>query len=265
MSAPKDPQPQDTHDDAASDAEGNRQLIVAQGGATIKNVIQAAFHFVLSPWGAAVLALGLVLAATIPNLPSLLSLLPTPPAFEPAREDETLIVVAAFAGRLSDLEVYPERYIRDALRERVERLNLTGQTARLEMWTTPVATQHEARALGESYRATLVVWGEFDDVGGVRTFVEIMRDVPQPDVQQSGDRLPLATLPSEQSRVGDVSRECLLDGLPRQADYLATLSLGLIRLIRFEREQAEFYFTQAIESAQPGAPPARAARRGPRA
>jgi len=219
-------------------------------GSPIREVFQA----VVSPWGLAVLAVGLilafVLAAGIFNIPTLLGLLPTPMAFEPARADETLVIIAPFAGSLSDFKIFPERYIRDALRERVDRLNMAGTPARLEMWTAPLATQREARAVGEAYSATLVIWGEFDDVGGIRTFVEIMHEVPQPDIEQSGNWLPLVMLPSEQAEISHVSRDCLVEGVPRQADYLATLSLGMIQLIHQRRDQAEELFTRAIESVQ---------------
>lgn len=176
----------------------------------------------------------------------------TPVAFPTATGEETLIIIAPFTGALKNAEVFPEYYVRDALNARVKRLNLSGYAARLEMWATPVSTQREARTLGEAYNATLVIWGEFDNVGGLCTFVEIIRDVPAHDIQQSGDRLPLAISMAEDTEyeISQISRECFLEGQPRQADYLATMALGMICLAQGERDQAEDLFTQAIETVQ---------------
>jgi tetratricopeptide (TPR) repeat protein len=175
---------------------------------------------------------------------------PTPTLFPPASENEILIIIASFSGELKNAEIFPERYVRDYLSERIERLKLSGHSARLEIWTEPIKTQREARELGQIYNATLVIWGEFDDIGGLRTFVEIMKEVPQRDIQQSGNLLPLFAISSgekQDNEVSKISRDCLLKGAPEQADYLATVSLGIVHLIQGEQNLAEEFFTQSID------------------
>lgn len=174
-------------------------------------------------------------------------------AFAPAQPDELLLVVVPFAGGLSNVSAFPERYVFDALSSRVERLRKAGQTARLELWDAQAGSQREARVIGERSGATLVIWGQFDDVAGVRAFIEIMRDVPEADIQLGGNWLELGTLASAQSAVGATTRACLLDGLPAQAELLADVALGMIQLVRRQAADAEQSFTRAIGTTTPAA------------
>lgn len=196
---------------------------------------------------AVIVTLGLVLAATIFNLGPLAALLPARLPFERAAEGEALIVISPFAGELHDVSARPETYVRDAIAQWVDRLNMAGGRARYEMSDRLVESQRAARELGHQARATLVIWGEFDDVGGARTFVEIMRDMPLPDIQQAGKRLSVVTLPSDQAPIKAVSRECFLEGLPTQADYLAALSFGLLALLDQDRTAAAALFSEASD------------------
>jgi tetratricopeptide (TPR) repeat protein len=202
---------------------------------------------------AAGLVLGILVAIALPKIAegSCRAIIGTgaQQAFSPAADGETLLIIVPFAGRLNDVSAFPERYARDALAQRVARLRLADRPTRLEMWTTPVVTQREAREIGSSYGATLVVWGEFDDVGGVRTFIEVMRDVPQADIELAGNWLALGTLTAGQTEVGKVTRDCLLKAMPAQADSLATVALGMIEIVDRRPDAAEQLFTQAIDAA----------------
>jgi tetratricopeptide (TPR) repeat protein len=174
----------------------------------------------------------------------------------PVREEgETLIILVPYAGELREATFAPERVIRDELQVRVQRLEMAGQDIRLEIWDQPVSTAREAREVGARYRATLVVWGEFDDVVGVTTFVEVTDEVPQPDIQLSGNIVPLATLApggSEAWEIGHMPADCLTEALPHQADYLATMALGLARLVQPDLDEAGRLFGQSVEALQVG-------------
>ena len=99
MGKPEDIKTPEESDGQAAGERGAAQVVKAEGGSTIQNVVQAVVHLMISPLGLALLALGLVLAAAIFNVPTLQGLLPTPPPFEAAGEGETLVIVAKFDNR----------------------------------------------------------------------------------------------------------------------------------------------------------------------
>ncbi|GEM_PF-7111621 len=186
---------------------------------------------------------GTSLASTAPSISDI-----SPQAFPPAENGETLIVIVPFAGSSENFSVYPERYIRDALQESIARLNMSGYLTRLEIYPTVINTERDVRQVGESYKATLMVWGEFDDVGGIRVYIEILSGVPKRDSQLSSDLIPFLSLPTEGGEVLNVSRDCVLQGIPKQANYLTMISLGMINLVNGNRDQANDFFTKAIEA-----------------
>ncbi len=206
-----------------------------------------------SPWLWALLYISIgifvcftAFAAAAPS-PRDISPSPTAQAFPSAENGETLIIIVPFAGSSENYSVYPERYIRDALQKRITLLNMSGHSIRLEIYPTALTTQREVRQVGESYNATLIIWGEFDDVGGMRAYVEILSSVPKYDSQQSSNLIPFLSLPAEGGEVVKVSRDCVLQGMPDQADYLTMISLGMIDLISGKRNESDDFFTQALE------------------
>jgi tetratricopeptide (TPR) repeat protein len=196
-----------------------------------------------------VLLLGMVIFAALFSYDRVVAYLNNRPIFPIAKDGETLLILAPYQGEMKALAFAPERQVREALQTRLQRLALQGIAARLEERPEPFDSARQARQVGERYRAALVVWGEFDDLSGVRTFVEIIPPLPQPEVQQSGELLPLAPLDSQQAELGRIPPACLQQGLPQQADALATLSLGLLRLGQQDYGGAESYFSQALEAA----------------
>ncbi|MDM8526637.1 tetratricopeptide repeat protein [Anaerolineales bacterium HSG24] len=171
-----------------------------------------------------------------------------------ANEDESLIILIPYSGRFAELEFSPERVIRDSLQTQVEELVREGYNIRLEIWTQAVSTAQEAREIGQLYQATLVIWGEFDDVIGIRTFIEILPELPSFDIQQSGSFLTLSpyvlrqsTVVSENTLPIDALQECLGQDLAHLADYSVLLSLGIVDMAWSSPERAEDLFSQAIE------------------
>lgn len=178
----------------------------------------------------------------------------TKPAFEAASEGETLIILASFSGGSKDAEFDPRRILKDPIQNRLNRIQMaTGQALRMEEWTQDaISTAGQAKELGEKYGATLVIWGEYDDVIGVRTYIEIIKEVPQPDAQLAGVLLPVASLApsSEQGKeIGRVPLNCLSVDLPYQADYLTTLSMGILQVARHELGDAIKFFSESLNAA----------------
>ncbi|MBK8903628.1 MAG: tetratricopeptide repeat protein [Anaerolineaceae bacterium] len=167
--------------------------------------------------------------------------------FSPAANSELLVILAPFAGESKDLAIFPERYIRDELQLGLNQLQQNGLETRLEQWPTPITSAREARAVGDAYKATLIIWGEFDDIQGIRTFIEIMPAVPQIDIQQSATLLPFSALKSNQAEISDSSKACLLEAMSQQAMSVSALLLGITQLINLQYEEAEPFLSQAIQ------------------
>lgn len=196
------------------------------------------------PWaavGAAAVVVMILLALSMfarrPDLP-----------FPPAEDGETLIIVAPFAGAITDLQTFPDRYVLDALTAHVDALNTdTNPPAyRLERNPIPIEAQRNARALGEQYAATLVIWGQMDDVGGVRSFVEVMPGAGFTSGRTTGNWVGSELLPWGERAISAELRTCLLEGVPAQTDYLVSLSLGLLALDQTSWDEALFHFNTAI-------------------
>jgi tetratricopeptide (TPR) repeat protein len=122
------------------------------------------FKRVMPITGFIILALGLVVglgvAAGLINIEALTALLPTPMAFEPASENQSLIIVADFedrsGGRYQGVD--PAQYIYERL---VEQARADGLDVRIER-LREVVDDNTVRATGEVYSATLVLWGWYD-------------------------------------------------------------------------------------------------------
>ncbi len=180
--------------------------------------------------------------------PTSFALTPTPiPA-------DTLVVLIPYSGHFSEIEFYPERMIRDALQVRISDLNKKDYNIRLEVWSQPVITAREAREIGKSHGATLVIWGEFDDVIGIRTFVEILPELPSFDIQQGGSflTLPMYKLKNPANAIyepesTDILYECLRNDVASLADYTVLLSLGILELVQSFPQRAGELFTEALQ------------------
>jgi len=197
-------------------------------------------------WAAAIIViLGTAIASSAPDKSLPTSIAVASPKFPHAGNGEILIIIARYAGELSEYKVFPERYVRDSLRRHSIQLTQKGYKIRVEEWDQEITVSRDARMLGEEYGATLVVWGEFDDLGGIHTFVEVLSDLPAIEQQQVGEWLSFRPILPDRQDV-DLTRECIISGNPAQADYLVMLSLGIISLSQSDFGNANTLFSEAI-------------------
>ena len=160
----------------------------------------------------------------------------TPLAFPAAVDDEVLIVVAQLddrsEGKYSGID--PAQRIYNTI---VDKAKDQPGLMRVELLRESVTDQHQARAILEIYRATLLVWGWYDAIG-TQPIVEINKE--RLGLSRKGQEINLAT----PEAVVFVFRE----DLPGQASYLTFFFLGLLRVGEQAFIQAGECFTSAIES-----------------
>jgi tetratricopeptide (TPR) repeat protein len=181
---------------------------------------------------------------------------------------KVLIVLIPYTGQFREATFYPERVVRDRLRARARALGERGYHVHLREWEQPVSTSEEAREIGERHDATLVIWGEFDDISGVRTFIEIIPELPSLDIQQSGGffthspyLLKQVTINGDAILSASKQQACLGEDFPSMADYAVLVSLGIVDISHSYLEPTrprptkqyldiEALFTEAIDVAQ---------------
>ena len=124
-------------------------------------------QIMLKPWawigGIGLLVIGLIIFASLFNITSIRSLLPTPTpaptplAFAPASAGEALIIVADFEDRSNGQAagIDPDQYVFDELQDRIERDHLGVRLQHLRQ----SVDDNTARSVGHVYSATLIVWG----------------------------------------------------------------------------------------------------------
>ncbi len=163
------------------------------------------------------------------------------PPFPPAAKDETLIIVTTFDDRSGEQHPGedPAQYIYDKLRDEIQDKKLD---IRLEHFGEAVGEARRAREIGESYGATLVVWGYYT-ASSVQPTVEIIEKWERESLSPE--------LPLDISQPDDV-RFCLIVDLPAHANYLTLFTVGLAHYRAGEMEKALKCFTAAIEAISPG-------------
>lgn len=160
------------------------------------------------------------------------------PMLVPAAENETLIVVTHFANYASSQVGYNVAgRLTDALQQEVENTGL--KNIRVDIWPEVVDRRDSALQLGNSVKATLVVFGEYD-VG--RVVVQMVHPA---------DR-NLFIDPALQRHVADLQdlSATINSDLPQQVRSLALMALGQIYLGRGDTEQAQPLLAQARDYLQ---------------
>lgn len=220
-------------------AVSSQMMIVAKQG-TVKNVVQAIIQVGPIAWIAGVIILSgaLLLVAGMFNIPSLQRILPTPTAFAPAIEGESLILVADFdnrsAGEYNGLD--PAQYIYEQLvaQRDIDRLDL-----RIERLREKVDDNTVGRA-GEKYGATLVVWGWYDAVS-ITPRIERTKTISDFRSAFEGLHFGIADRKSLELRI--------VNELPTQATVVTFVVLGVEELYRNHVDSALTYFDSAVSSA----------------
>jgi tetratricopeptide (TPR) repeat protein len=155
---------------------------------------------------------------------------PTALPFPAATGDEVLVIVADFTGESVDARIY------NALRDRVAAEGLTGVRVERLKGVAP-ETAEEAVAVGQTFNATLVIWG-IADSAGIEPHYEIVNN--RANIQLSVD-LGVTTaldLPSFSAYI--------VTGVPDEFEYLMLFSLGQISLFNKNYAQAIRLFDQAL-------------------
>ncbi len=203
---------------------------------------------IMSPWawigGVIVLAVGLIVVSIIFNVGPLRALLPTPTllptplAFASAAEGQSLIIVADFEDRSGGKYqgVDPAQYIYEKLTAQSEKDNLDIRIERLRH----TVDDGTVRPTGETYSATLVLWGWYDTLS-ITPRVERIRLGSNQRSTNEGQHFILAD--PTQVEVSIVTR------LPVQATYLTFFILGVDKLASTQAADAVTYFESALQAA----------------
>jgi tetratricopeptide (TPR) repeat protein len=252
MTKQESPQPKETSIHAGDITKSEGVAIGDGAQATVvERLFHTVIHLVIPPWVLAILALSLILAfimaSSISNISVLRDLLPTPLVFPTAHPDESLIIVADFDDRSGERfkDIDPAQYIYEQL---VTQAKSDGLDVRIERLREMV-DDNAVRPTGETYGATLVLWGWCDALTITLRWERIKTPEVQisitPEVQTSAEqgwRLSLSDPKKIESRI--------TTELPRWASYFTFFTLGLYESAKLDYEQALVYLTSAVNSVQ---------------
>ena len=221
-----------------SKKHSTEQRIEATGGSTIQKVIQAVIN--IPAWA---LVVGIILGVGIISLTALIITgvikLPTPMAFAPATEGQSLIIVADFEDRSGGKYqgIDPAQYIYEQLTAQAKKDNLDVRIERLRH----TVDDNTVRPTGETYSATLLLWGWYDALS-ITPRVERIKTRTDYRSTEEGKHFGFAD-PTE------VEFSIITD-LPSQSTYLVLLVLGLDAYSDPVRgyDEALPYFNSAIEA-----------------
>jgi tetratricopeptide (TPR) repeat protein len=154
-----------------------------------------------------------------------------------AGSDEILVLVAQFHGT-GGVDPVP-RIVRH-LEEHLAKIDLTN--VRIEHVSDAPIKDDEAQKLGEMCKASLVIWGTYDDYG-ITPHYEVTRE-EEPGLQ----KVPLeevANLPSQPDRF----TLYITRGLPEEMTYLTLFTIGQIQYLGYQYEEALDTFNHALQTA----------------
>jgi tetratricopeptide (TPR) repeat protein len=160
------------------------------------------------------------------------------------------ILVADFDGERARIGVNWGRRIFEQVEAQVDRLQL-GDSVDVQRVYEPFADADEARQAGDARKATLVLWGWYDDLG-VSPHFELLRQaarfkellVAAPPNTGSGPQAMPAASPQD---LTDFS--AYVGSGPQEMAYLTTVVLGLVRYAESDYTGAESLFSAALGAA----------------
>jgi tetratricopeptide (TPR) repeat protein len=145
---------------------------------------------------------------------------PTPLPFAPARENETLIIIASFyhSEGIPDTEIHNE--IRQSIQEAAAELGLSQ--LRVEVEPTPLQADDgdEALLLGQRYNASIVIWGADT---GVRVTVNYL-NLKQPDLAAA--RVRISETEFTQLANPNAYASFITQDMPSQITFLSLFAVG---------------------------------------
>jgi tetratricopeptide (TPR) repeat protein len=193
-------------------------------------------HIIVSPWG--LIGLAVIFAVTALIITGVIKL-PTPLAFPPASAGQSLIIVADFEDRSGGKYqgIDPAQYIYEQLTAQAKKDNLTVRIERLRH----TVDDNTVRPTGETYSATLVLWGWYDALAITPRLERIKTRIDYQSTEE-GKHLSL----SDPTKV----EFSIVTDLPSQSTYLVLFVLGLDAYSDPARgyDEALPYFNSAIES-----------------
>jgi hypothetical protein len=272
MNDSRKPQSQVPSDGDIVGNESTSQVVKAFRS-VVKNVVQVAGDLVVSvpAWGllaaAVVFVVGLILSAFVfiqpqmhpptPTITPTFTLTPTPRptptatsvppptstpmAFAPAREGESLIIVADFDDRSGGKYkgVDPAQYIYEKL---LDQARVDGLDVRIER-LRQVVDDNKVRPIGQVYSATLVLWGWYDALT-ITPRMERIKTLSSYWSTEEGQHLSLA----DPERI----EFSIVTDLPSRASYIVLLTVGVDELAKQNYDQALAYFNSALASLPDG-------------
>jgi tetratricopeptide (TPR) repeat protein len=171
----------------------------------------------------------------------------TPPPFHSARTDESLIIVADFAQENILTEGMNESFdwhIFERIRDEVIKQELTD-VIRVEWLKETIEGESQARNVGKTYNATLVVWGNYDNHNGIYTVRPKIARIKTHEKIRSKQEGQVFTL----VQTDNYSFISTLDtDIPSYTSYLTWFTLGVDRRLAGEYDVAYTYLTHAIDA-----------------
>ena len=144
---------------------------------------------------------------------------PTPLAFNPATDNETLIVVAAF-HETSATKTEPHTKIRRAIEEAAEKVALTTLRVEQEPTVLNADEREAAEALGNRYNAGMIIWGEDTGVEVIVNFLNLKEpNFFAAEVKISETERTQIANPQAYNRF-------IVNDLPAQLTFLSLFALG---------------------------------------
>jgi hypothetical protein len=225
------------------DARGSRGFINRALGPITQN-----FAVQMTLGTTVILAIALVLTFGVPGIaPTVVDLMPTatpeptPTAFAVANDDESLIIVADFRDESEGQYTgsNPASFLYHSLTDRVQRDGLDVRVERLY----DVLDANTVRQTGETYSATLVLWGEYNS----SAIIPVLERIRLPDWRlndEEGAFLMIADL--ERIQLDE------LTNISAMGSYITLYSLGVDQFVKGNRESAHAYLTSAINATLSG-------------
>ena len=157
-----------------------------------------------------------------------------PPAIAPAEAGETLVIVSQFANYASERMGYNVAgRIQEALLKDFSEAELNG--SRVAIWQQPLLNREETLQVGQAYRATLVIWGEYDSGRVLVTFT-----LPaSKEAQATAQVLNQVATPADLSAV--INTE-----LPTDVRWMALVSVGQVHYAAKRYDQAQAALERAL-------------------
>jgi tetratricopeptide (TPR) repeat protein len=212
-------------------------LLIVAGSAII-------FHFLPPVWQGWIVVVSTALTASVTLLAALLSSREklAEPKIRPARKDELLIVVAKFRGPESP---DPQMYI--ARRLEADLLMHPALADRVRISRFPEVIEEEsqeaeiekARAIGETYGATLVIWGEHDGHSAAPHYLVIR--------EREWVKTVVELEPTEATADLDQFVMYVSEELPETMTYLSFFTIGQMYYFADEYSQALSLFSTALD------------------